>query len=136
LREPSIGDLIGAPLGARGLADYLADADANFSDCVLSEVLPSLSVMSAGRRIDNPQELIAGARFGALMEFCSREYDLTVVDTPATDRCSDARRVSTVAGYSLVVARRDATLVADLWALVEQLLADHATTVGAVLNDF
>lgn len=135
LRRPSVRGLIGVPSG-RGLADYLADPDASFSDCVTPEVLPSLSVMLAGQRADRPQELLAGARFRALIEFCSREYEVTVVDTPAADTCADARRVSTVAGYSLVVARRNATSVADVRELVGQLADDNAKTIGAVLNDF
>ncbi len=41
------------------------------------------------------------------MDFCLREFDATIVDTPPANQYSDARRVSTVVGYSLIVAHRN-----------------------------
>ena len=73
-------------------------------------ILPSCSAGCAG--CDNPQELLAAARFQALMDFCMREFEATVVDTPAANFCADARFVSApVIGYSLIVARRNASWV-------------------------
>ena len=44
------------------------------------------------------------------MEFCLRDFDATIVDTPPANTCADARRISTVVGYSLIVTRRNKTL--------------------------
>jgi hypothetical protein len=40
-----------------------------------------------------------------------------------------------VIGYSLIVARRNASYVDDVKALAAQLAADHASVVGCVLNE-
>ena len=56
-------------------------------------------------------------------------------DTPPANICSDARRVSTVTGYSVIVARRDLSYVEDIKILAGQLLADRAQVVGTVLNE-
>jgi Mrp family chromosome partitioning ATPase len=91
--------------------------------------------MYAGGEAPNPQELLAGHRFKDLMEFCLRDYEATIVDTPAANICSDARRISTVVGYSLLVARVNKSYVADLKTLSSQLQGDHARVVGTVLNE-
>jgi Mrp family chromosome partitioning ATPase len=83
----------------------------------------------------NAPELIASGRFKSLIDFCLREFDATIVDTPPANRYSDARRISTVVGYSLIVARRNKTHVNDVKTLAEQIRGDHATVIGTVLND-
>ena len=61
---------------------------------------------------------------------------MTIVDTPPANSCADSRRISTVVGYSLVVARKDHTLVSDVRTLVDQLRKERATVIGSVLNSF
>jgi capsular exopolysaccharide synthesis family protein len=135
LRIPSIDALFKAPEQAPGLAQCLTLGDGGFSESIQSEVQPNLSIMFSGGKPGNPQELLAGDGFKSLMEFCLREFDATVVDTPPANTCSDARRVSTVTGYSLIVTRRNVTYVDDVTTLAAQLEADHSRVVGTVLND-
>lgn len=135
LRGPGVDKLIQPPAPTDGLQQCLASYDANFNDCIDPDVLPGLSVMYAGGASANPQELLAGHRFKDLMEFCLRDYEATIVDTPAANSCSDARRVSTVVGYSLLVARINKSYVDDLKTLTTQLQGDHARVVGTVLNE-
>jgi capsular exopolysaccharide synthesis family protein len=135
LRAPGVEQLIQPPAPMDGLRQCLASYDANFNDCIDADVLPGLSVMYAGGASANPQELLAGHRFKDLMEFCLRDYEATIVDTPAANSCSDARRVSTVVGYSLLVARINKSYVDDLKTLTSQLQGDHARVVGTVLNE-
>jgi capsular exopolysaccharide synthesis family protein len=135
LRDPSGERLFGFSDRLGGLSQCLAYGDESFSENILHDVLPNLSVMFAGGTPPNPQELLGGDRFQKLMEFCLREYEITVVDTPPANTCSDARRVSTVTGYSLIVARRNLSYVDDVKALAAQLEADHARVVGSVLNE-
>jgi capsular exopolysaccharide synthesis family protein len=135
LRHPSMSQFI-QPSGARpALGQYLADHRVTFSDVVDTEVMPGLSLIYAGEPVSDAQELLAGERFKQLMDFCLREFDMTIVDTPAANGCADARRISTVVGYSLVIARRDQSFLADVRTLIEQLQADRARIVGTVLNE-
>jgi capsular exopolysaccharide synthesis family protein len=135
LRSPGIEAMI-PPSGARdGLRQCLASRDVGFSDCIEAEVITNLSVMYSGGAAPNPQELLAGDRFKALMEYCLRDFDVTIVDTPPANSCSDARRVSTIVRYSLIVTRRNQTFIADVRALTAQLQGDHARVIGTVLNE-
>src|ERR1700712_2821099 len=68
----------------------------NFNDCIERNVMQNLSVLFSAGSARNAQELLSGARFKNLMDFCLREYDATIVDTPPANTYSDARRISTV----------------------------------------
>jgi capsular exopolysaccharide synthesis family protein len=135
LRNPGVDQMIQPPRPMDGLKQCLASPESNFNDSIDADVLPGLSVMYSGGPAANPQELLAGQRFKELMEFCLRDFEATIVDTPPANRCSDARRVSTVVGYSLLVARVNKSYVDDLKTLTVQLQGDHARVVGTVLNE-
>ena len=135
MRRPGVDAIIPTGQPVNGLRQFLSSADPNVAEHIQIDVLPNLSVMYAGGPAANAQDLLAGDRFKALMDFCRRDFDVTVVDTPAANSCSDARRISTVVGHSMLVARRNRTLVHDLRTLTAQLEADRARVIGSVLNE-
>jgi protein-tyrosine kinase len=135
MRRPSLEAFV-PPLEARdGLGRFLARDEGLYADFIQGSGIADLSVMYAGEGVANPQELLGGERFPMLMENCMREFDITIVDTPPANRYADARRIGSVVGHSLVVARRDVTLVEDLKTLIAELNVDHAHVVGTVLNE-
>lgn len=135
LRHPAIDQLFVPPEPVEGLQQCLSSGAANFGDYIESDVLPDLSIMFAGGVPENPQELLATGRFEDLMNFCLRDFQMTILDTPPANNCSDSRRVSTVAGYSLIISRRNKTLVSDVKTLIGQLESERARVVGTVLTE-
>ena len=135
MRNPSVDQLFQAPQRPMGLQQCLTAADAAYADFIHEDVIPNLSIMFAGGTPHNPQELLAMGRFADLMSDCLRHYEMTIVDTPPASSCSDANRVSSVVGYSLVVVRRDQTLFSDVKTLINQLESDRAQVVGTVLTE-
>jgi protein-tyrosine kinase len=136
LRDPSIAAAFGLAEDHTGLADYLADPAVAMDAIIASEVMPRLSIIPAGAVPHNPQELLSSHRFRDLVNQLLREFDLTIFDTTPTNGCTDAQRVATVAGYSLIVARRDKSFVSDVRLLARMLRADKSTVVGTVLNEY
>lgn len=137
LRQPAVHDLFGglAPV-AGGLGQCLAEEAPGFGRFIAANLLANLSVMFAGAPVPNPQELLGSAAFQVLMQSCMREFDVTIVDTPPANTYADARRIASVVGYSLIVARRNVSLVADIKTLIGELTIDHAHVVGTVLNEY
>jgi capsular exopolysaccharide synthesis family protein len=135
LRRPALDQMIRPPAAVRGLRDCLTSSGANYNNVIEADVLPNLSVMYAGGAASNPQELLAGVRFKALLDFCLRDFDITIIDTPPANRCSDARLVGSVAGYSLIVVRRNLSMVGDVKTLADQLRADQVSVIGSVLTE-
>lgn len=135
LRAPSLDGLIPPQNPEMGLRHYLASVDVAFNDVLDQAVMPDLSLLPSGGVSQNPQELLAKERFRELMEICLRDYDMTIIDTPPANASADSRRISSVVGYSLVVARQGQSLVGDVKTLVRELEGDRVRVVGTVLNE-
>ena len=133
LHSSGVADLIRPATPRLGLANCLASRSP-FGDCIDYEVAPNLSIVVAGQSVENARELLAGDRFQMLMDFCLRDFDMTIVDTPPANSSSDARRISSVLGYGLIVTGSNRTYVNDVKTLVTQLRSDHAKVLGTVLN--
>lgn len=133
MRQAQVNEYVEPSGEVFGIQQYLEGRD--FSECVQYDVIENLSVMFAGGRAANAQELLATDRFSGLVNRCLRDFDLTIIDTPPANLCADARRISTVVGYSLIVAKRHFSLVDDVKVLSSQLIEDRAQILGTVLNE-
>lgn len=136
MRDPKIGSLFGLDREATGLSSFLSLQVARPERVVHANVLPSLSVMTAGPQVARPQELLSGSRFRDGTNMLLREYDLVIFDTPAANSNADALTVGAAAGYALVVARRNHSYFNDVSTLVGQLAAARCPVIGSVLNEF
>jgi len=135
LRSPSIEKLVQPTTPTQGLVQCLTSADQHPYDLIHPEVLPNFSILFSGGIADNAQELLGSERFKDLIDRCLRDFEFTIVDTPPINRCADSRRICTVVGYSVIVAKRNITYFADVNMLAAQLEEDGAKVVGTVLNE-
>ena len=135
MRQPALDAVFHLPDTPEGLQQCLALPDESFNDFIEHDVVPGLSVIFAGGRAPDPQELLAGHRFDELMDFCLREFEATIIDTPPANLCADAQRISNIVSHSLIVARRNKSLVSDVKILAQQLRENHAQVIGTVLNE-
>ena len=94
-----------------------------------------LSLLTAGPQPPNPQELLGRPPFAKLLAELAAEFDVVIIDTPATDEYGDARAIAVRAGGALMVARKKETRVADLREIVKQLTQSGVAVVGSVLNE-
>ena len=134
LRAPSLEAFVKPSRDGKGLAQCLEMSDEGWLDCINADVIPELSLMYAGDTVEDAQVLLAKYRFETLVDFCLRNFDVTLIDTPPANSCADARLVSKVVRYSLIVARKDKTFVDDVKTLVGQLEADDVKVIGTVFN--
>jgi protein-tyrosine kinase len=134
LREPAIHSIIIPDEPLEGLAQCLAAPELRPLDYIQPDVLPGLSVLYAGRPSPHAQELLSTDHFEQVVNACLRDYDITIIDTPPANTFSDVRRVAAIAGYALIVARRNKSLVPDVKVLADQLQSDSAVVIGTVLN--
>ena len=133
MRGPGLEKLLVPRDRDLGLRQALESADRTPLDCIDHDVRPHLSVLHSGGRPHDPLELLGDSRFERLMTACLRDYDMTILDTPPANAGADALRISTVVGYSLIIARQNQTRIADIKTLARELSADGARVVGTVL---
>ncbi len=136
LRSPRIDQIFGLEPNGPGLSSYLTLQVARPERVVHANVLPNLSIIAAGPPVARPQELLSSTRFRDGMNTLLREYDIALFDTPPANSCADALTISSVIGYSVIVARRDKTFVTDVATLAHQLAAARSAVVGSVLSEF
>ncbi len=136
LRDPRQHELFGLERDAPGLSTYLSMQVTRPERVVQANVLPSLSVITAGPAVSRPQELLSSRRFRDGVNMLLREYDIVLFDTPPANSSADALTVGAAAGYVIMVARRDHGFFKDISTLVDQLQAARCTLIGSVLNEF
>jgi protein-tyrosine kinase len=135
LRQPSAHRYFPPIQGAPGLYDRLLNPDAPLGRSIVADAETGLSVMPAGNISAEAPDLLSIERLRPLLDACQREFDATIIDTPPANVCSDARLISSVAGYSLIVAKDNTSFVGDVKALANELRGAHAHIVGAVLSE-
>jgi protein-tyrosine kinase len=136
LHSPGVDALIQPDEPVPGLRQMLEAGDNAGMNAIQPDVLPNLSVLYAGGTGSHSQELLAGKSFKRLIDECMRDHEVTIVDTPPTKEFSDARRIAKNLRYAMIVARRDATRVADIRGLAEEFESDRVTLIGTFLNDY
>jgi capsular exopolysaccharide synthesis family protein len=135
LRAPAVETMIHPTVRTEGLIQCLTSPEEHPYDLIHPEVLPNLSVLFSGGVAENAQELLGSETFKTLIDRCLRDFEFTVIDTPPTNLCADARRICTVVGYGVVVAKRNVSHFSEVQALAAQLQEDGAKVVGTVLNE-
>ena len=136
MRSPRIDQVFGLDPNAPGLSSFLSVQVARPERVVQANVLPNLSVITAGPPVLLPQELLSSNRFRDGVNTLLREFDLVVFDTPPANSSADALTVGGVVGYALVLARRDHSYFRDVTTLVTQLKSTRCSVIGSVLNEF
>ena len=137
LRHPQVDQWIKAanPAGTKspGLAAALAGRTAGQVWQAVPQ-LPGLSVLPAGAQPPNPQELLAGPAFQALLQQARACFDVILIDTPASAEVADAEVVASRAGAALLVARQNATAVKHCVSLTQRLQDAGVHMAGCLVN--
>ncbi|HYE51425.1 MAG TPA: polysaccharide biosynthesis tyrosine autokinase [Azospirillaceae bacterium] len=134
LRHPRLAEVYNLPGRRIGVADVLA-GQASLGDAVY-KVLHNLTVIPAGTKPPNPQELLSGREFTALMATLEREFEAVIVDTPAGMESADALVVGARARACLLVVRQHRTAYGDVQHLSRKLQETGCVMVGSLLNRF
>ena len=134
LREPELETYFRSDMEKPGLSELLSGQVDSMQSVVSSDILPNLSLVHAGKPPTDPQSLLSGKRFEEFIAAMMRSYDFTIVDCPSARHSSDARRISSVVRYALIVTKQDVTYVADVKNLISELNADRVNVVGTFLN--
>jgi protein-tyrosine kinase len=135
LRQPGLESYIKPTHPRPGLIELLRDDPVPLGDAIHERVLPNLSLLYAGGPVSNAQELLANASMRALVEAVTRDFDLTIIDTPPSNTCADGRRIASLVRYAMIVVRRNMSFLNDAKTLVDELRTDRVTVIGTYLND-
>lgn len=136
MHDPGVDKMIVPDSAAAGLRQMIMASPDIRTDLVRRNVIPNLSILYSGGSGPGESELLASRRYKDVIDDCIRDFDFTIIDTPAHGGSSDARRVAASVRYGLVVARRDVSFLSEIKGFVEELTADRIRLIGTFLTDF
>ncbi len=134
LRAPRQHELFGLSM-TDGLCDLLGGRSSLSQAIMPVPAFPHLSVLGAGVRVPNPQELLSRVSFSYLMQTLPASFDILIVDSPPMLEFADAQLIAAQAGNCVLVTRQHESRMADVDAVREQLRISGATLIGAVINE-
>ena len=104
---------------------------------IVTRIHPQLRlfVLPAGMLPPNPQELLGRPVFDVVLNLFADQYDIVIIDTPATSEAADAQILASRAGAAVVVARRNHTRRAQLNAAMQNLAQTQVNIIGTVMNE-
>jgi receptor protein-tyrosine kinase len=94
----------------------------------------ALSLLPAGARPPNPQELLSRPALAVLLHELRGEFDVVLLDTPPAKLYADAQAVAFQAGSAMVLARKDVTHLEDTRSVIRELSDMGTRVVGTVFN--
>lgn len=130
------GDAYFGGIPSGGLIDYLASSTMRPDEVTEAEIVPNLWFTPRGGVASDAQELLSTHRFESFVNVSMRQFDLLIIDTPPANQFADAQRIAAVAGYAILIGRKNKTYTHDLGELSRQLTSDGVSLVGTVLNAY
>jgi len=104
---------------------------------IVARIHPQLRlfVLPAGNLPPNPQELLGRPVFELILSLFAEQYDIVIMDTPASAEVADAQILASRAGAAVILARRNHTRRAQLVATMLNFAQTEVNVIGSVIND-
>ncbi len=113
--KPEVPEMLGLPAGP-GLIDAIADPQSDVNSHIIQTDIDRLSVLPAGRKVNNIPELLASERTRHVLRALTQGHPRRIVifDSPPALLASPASILADSVGQVMVVVRADKTTEADL----------------------
>lgn len=132
MRNPRIPKLLELPCrGVHGLSEYLAGIDEVPN--MLETVHPNLSFLPSGAESINTAALLSSSTMNKLMDFCDRNFDYVIIDTPPLNVVTDALFFNDHVDGFMLVARADYSDVNSVDETLQVLANVEANVIGFIL---
>jgi capsular exopolysaccharide synthesis family protein len=132
LRHPELHTILGVSR-TPGLAGFLSGT-AELGSVVSTTGVPRLHILPAGRRPQNPAELLASRRFNQALESLYERFDHIIVDAPPLFGVSDALNLAPRLDGVVLVLRHGRASRDEAQEAVQRLWLVRANLLGVVVN--
>lgn len=116
-----------------GLSDILSGKSE--ADKAIKKIASAgFDYISRGMVPPNPAELLMHRRFGELIDWASKKYDIVVLDTPPILAVTDAAIIGNYVGTTLVVARFELNTPKEIEVSIKRFEQTGVVVKGCILN--
>ncbi|HXY55779.1 MAG TPA: XrtA-associated tyrosine autokinase [Nitrospirota bacterium] len=133
LRKPSLGNYLGLK-PVYGLADSLYDG-IDLGRAIVKTGFPKLSFLSAGKKVEDPAELLSSHRMKDLLTEIKHRYAdrYIIIDTPPALLYAETLALSALVDGVLIVVKEGVATLKGIGDMLETLKG--ALLLGIVYND-
>ncbi len=135
LRRGQMHRYFNVPSNSPGLAEVLAGA-ISLEKAIIHCPIKNLFFLPVGHYPPNPSELLMRADLPQMIDWCAKQFDLTIFDTPPILAVTDPVILARNTGATIFVARHGVTPVGEIAAAQKTLASAGLKFSGAVLNAF
>ncbi|WP_312072891.1 tyrosine-protein kinase Wzc [Atlantibacter sp.] len=132
MRKGYTHELLGTD-NVNGLSDMLA-GQGDVALCARPTSIPGFDLVPRGQVPPNPSELLMSERFGSLIQWASKHYDLVLIDTPPILAVTDAAIAGRHAGTTLMVARYAVNTLKEVETSLGRFEQNGIAVKGVILN--
>lgn len=132
LRRPSLHTYLSLP-NEKGLTTLLLQPEISVQDCIQSLSVQNLTVITAGKPVENPSDLISSERMKEILSELSERSDYLIVDGPPV-LVTDSTILSTAVDEVLIVVGYGLTRRSEAVIALKRLQSAGAKISGVVLN--
>jgi len=120
--------------GKLGLADLLLRADLDLADVLVKTNIDGLTILPAGKRVSNINELMASQRMARLLKDMASRYDnrIIILDSTPVLATTETSVLARFVGQIVIVTAAGKTKQRDLLTAIARL--DPSKEIGLVLN--
>lgn len=131
LRKPNIHKIFEIS-NEYGLTDFLANMKSDKG--LIKKYSDSADIITAGKSVPNPCEILSSDKFKNLLDQLRNEYDYIIIDSPPLDTVSDAQNLSINVDRTIIVVRSESTEKNDLMELKRGFDKIGAKIIGVIVN--
>ncbi|WP_313471167.1 tyrosine-protein kinase Wzc [Atlantibacter hermannii] len=132
MRKGYTHELLGTS-NVNGLSDVLA-GQGDIAACARPTSVAGFDLVPRGQVPPNPSELLMSERFGALIAWASKNYDIVLIDTPPILAVTDAAIAGRHAGTTLMVARYAVNTLKEVETSLSRFEQNGIAVKGVILN--
>ncbi len=91
-------------------------------------------VLPAGKRVNNPAELLSSHAMETLLEKLESKFDIILFDAPPISPCMDSRYLAKITGGMIIIARAEMTKLPVLEHCISLCRRINVNVHGAIIN--
>ncbi len=132
MRKGYTHELLGTP-NSNGLSDILS-GQGDIAHAAQKTAIPGFDLVPRGEVPPNPSELLMSERFGELIAWAEKHYDLVLIDTPPILAVTDAAIIGRHVGTTLMVARYAVNTLKEVETSLARFEQNGIPVRGVILN--
>ena len=132
-RRPMQHKIFGIDNG-KGLSGVLAGAD-SIDEAIQSGPVEGLDILSCGREVPNPSEMLNSDAFAEILKELSVRYDRVIIDSPPVTPVADSQILAAICDVTMLVLRAEKSTRRLSQQARDALISVGARILGVVVND-